>query len=396
MPAASATADLAGLRALWLTERFPPSGGGMAESCDRIVRSLRELGVVVDVAHLTSRTTEWRTSEQAGGRLLACPLDDDPAHALGVLWARLAEAERYSHVVAFGGVLPLLAGPMYAAWLDVPHVALVRGNDFDVGMFSPPRRAMLAEAFERSACVCAVTREKADRIAALHPDTTVAWTPNGIDHGRWAPAPSDHRRAAAWRAEHVQQGRRVIGLFGQLKRKKGGMLLLDALMRSGRRDRLHVLLGGWLEPEMQTFLDARRDDIDFTIVPFMDRYELLPLFLACDLVALPSFYDGMPNVMAEAAALGVPLVASRTGGMADFLADREHAFTFSPGDLEGCALALRAAADAPAEGLARMGRACRALAQSELDHRREALRYTSVLRSTRWSSTTRSAAVSAT
>ena len=45
-----------------------------------------------------------------------------------------------THVVAFGGFVPLLAAPTYAAWLNVPLVTLLRGNDFDLGLFDarPP------------------------------------------------------------------------------------------------------------------------------------------------------------------------------------------------------------------------------------------------------------------
>ena len=54
-------------------------------------------------------------------------------------------------MVAFGGFVPLLAAPTYAAWLNVPLVTLLRGNDFDLGLFTPGRRAILCEALERAA-----------------------------------------------------------------------------------------------------------------------------------------------------------------------------------------------------------------------------------------------------
>ena len=65
-------------------------------------------------------------------------------------------------------------------------------------------------------------------------------------------------------------------------------------------------------------------------------------------MAIPSFYDGLPNVLVEAAALGVPMVASRAGGMADVLEDGETAFLFDPGD--EAALRVGAAARGAAGG----------------------------------------------
>ena len=74
------------MRLLWLTEHYPPSRGGMAESCDRIVRGLREAGVEIDVAHLTRRERPWQIGGERGGRLLTVPLEDNPEHALRRLW----------------------------------------------------------------------------------------------------------------------------------------------------------------------------------------------------------------------------------------------------------------------------------------------------------------------
>jgi glycosyltransferase involved in cell wall biosynthesis len=356
----------------------------MAESCDRIVRSLRELGTEVDVLHFNRSRTDWEVRTQSGGRYLSCLLEDDPAHTMSRAWSVLAaDAElraRATHVVAFGGQLPLVAGPLYAAWLGLPLVTLFRGNDFDTGVFSPRRADVVRESIARASAVGCVSRDKVDRIAPLHPGVPLFWTPNGIDLERWAPAASDHARARELRESEVPPGRLDLGLIGELKRKKGGLLLLEALIASGRADEFHLLFAGWLEAELEAWLAEHGTRLSYTLAPFSDRYEMLSRYLACDFVALPSFYDGMPNVMLEAAALGVPLVASRTGGMADFLSDPETALMFAPGDRQGCAEALARAADLEDRERAAMGAACRALAEAEFDHRDEARRYEEILR----------------
>ncbi len=372
--AVSATPD----HVLWLTETYPPSRGGMAQSCDRIVRGLRRRDVTVDVLHFVAaaRGRPWAIERQAGGTYLACPIEDDPAHALNRAWSALAAARRtITHVVAFGGSRPLLAGPVFAAWLGVPLITLLRGNDFDAAVFSIRRRPTLDDALLRSALVCANTQDKVDKIAALHPGVRTRRIPNGIE-ADWAFAPSDLSHARAWRP-----GKRVIGLFGQLKAKKGGVFLLDALLRSGVKDRVHLLLAGWLAPEMEAWLASH--DVDVTLLPFLDRFELLPWYAACDWIAIPSFYDGLPNVLAEAAALGIPLVASRAGGMADVLEDGRTALLFDPGDEARCALALRRAVLLEESARAQMGEACRRMASRELDAELEITRYVQALADTR-------------
>jgi glycosyltransferase involved in cell wall biosynthesis len=351
----------------------------MAQSCDRIVRGLRRRGVTVDVLHFTPRPRgrPWAIERQAGGRYLACPIEDDPAHALNRAWSTVqAQGAPITHVVAFGGSRPLLAAPVFAAWLRRPLITLFRGNDFDAAIFSIRRRPTLDDALTRSALVCSNARDKLEKISALHPGVPVRWIPNGIDRRDWSFAPSDLEAARAWRPP----GRRVVGLFGQLKAKKGGVLLLDALLRSGAQDKLHLVLAGWMEPEMEAWLATH--DIACTVLPFLDRYELLPWYAACDWIAIPSFYDGMPNVLVEALALGIPILAARAGGMADVLSERT-ALLFEPGDEVRCALALHRAAHMDEAQRVWMGAACRRLAETELDGELELTRYVQALADTR-------------
>jgi glycosyltransferase involved in cell wall biosynthesis len=343
-------------RVLWITEHYPPSQGGMSQSCDRIVRGLRGAGVEVDVAHLTRRARPWGVRREHGGRLLTAPLGDDAEHALRRLWTTITAENLtgYSHVVAFGGVYATLAAPVLASLLDAPLVTLLRGNDIDVGVFSMRRRGVLADALRASSRVCVVARSHAPLVSALAPDAEVAFVANSVDTAQWRVLPSEREQGRAWRAENVEPGRRTIGLIGQLKVKKGVGFFLDALAASKRADAFHLVLVGEVEDSVQDRL--AEGDIPHSVLPFLERYELPPVYASCDLVALPSFYDGMPNVALEAAALGVPLIASDGGGLAD-VADDEIGFTFPAGDAHACRAAIDRAARAGEDELAKLGAA---------------------------------------
>jgi glycosyltransferase involved in cell wall biosynthesis len=371
------------LRPLVLTENFPPDRGGMAQSCDRIVRSLRAAGLSVDVAHLGRREQRFRLERQEGGVLLSSPFDDDPSHAINLLWNevhRLPDAP--SHVVAFGGSTPVLAAPAIASWLGVPLVTLLRGNDFDTGLFSLRRGWVLRDALARSAAVATVSRDHQRKVSALFPAADVRFIPNGLDPAEWSLVPHDLERAALWRSEHVSEGKRVLGMFGHLKQKKGGAFFLDALRRAGVDGRLHLLIVGDAEPEMIAHLQSIESAVSWTHVPFVDRFELLPYYAACDAVVIPSLYDGMPNVLLEAGALGVPPVASTAGGMADLLAGGENSLTFPPGDVHECRRALVELAGIPLEALRRMGERLQATILGDFRHDHEASRYVKLLAET--------------
>ncbi|MGQ0800135.1 MAG: glycosyltransferase family 4 protein [Pseudomarimonas sp.] len=344
------------LRPLLLTENFPPGRGGMAQSCDRIVRALRGSGVSVDVAHFSTRASGLQITQQHGGRLYSVQVEEDSGHAINLLWNALGQSARLpTHVIAFGGLLPLLAGPVFAAWWQQPLIVLLRGNDFDTGIVSLRRGWVVREALARADKVGVVTRDHQRKVAALYPATPVQWIPNSIDASEWRLHEFDRQRAQRWRQSNVAHGRRVIGLFGHLKQKKGGTLLLEALRLSGDASRFHLLVVGDIEPAMLEPLAAAAEYAGVNHIPFVDRFELLPWYAACDLIALPSHYDGLPNVMLEAGALAVPLLAASAGGMADILKDGENALTFAPGDLHQCVHALMRASTLSESALRCMG-----------------------------------------
>jgi glycosyltransferase involved in cell wall biosynthesis len=364
------------MRVLWITEHYPPGRGGMAESCDRIVRGLRAAGVEIDVAHLTRRDRPWQVDREHSGRLLTAPLGDNPEHALRRLWTELT-GEAYSHVVAFGGTYAMLGAPVLAAWLGAPLITCLRGNDLDTGVFSLRRREALMAALRGSARVCVVARSHDRLVSALVPEVSVTWVANGIDTTNWEILPSERSRADEWRASTVEPGRRTLGLIGQLKNKKGVGFLLDALLASGQVDTFHLLLVG----ELEDIVAERLGAVACSRLPFLDRYDLPGVYARCDLVALPSFYDGLPNVALEAAALGVPLLASDAGGLAD-LADDEIGFVFPAGDAHGCRAAIDRAARATGEQLAKLGAAAGERVRRDFTPDAETAGYLAVLRET--------------
>ena len=99
-------------------------------------------------------------------------------------------------------------------------------------------------------------------------------------------------------------------------------------------------------------------------------------------VVVPSLYDGLPNVLLEAGALGVPAVASTAGGMADLLESVEAGLTFPPGDLHECRRALAAFATLPDGQLRTMGERLRGTILRGFRHDQEAARYRALLAET--------------
>jgi glycosyltransferase involved in cell wall biosynthesis len=382
------------LRILWLTETHPPSRGGMACSSDRIVEGLRTAGVTVDVFHLGAPGLDVVVEHKRGGCLVRVPAGDDPGHCLHRAWlAARGLGHPWTHVLAFGGDGPLLAGPVFAAFLQAPLVVLFRGNDLDVALFAPRRMDTVRRAIEAAAAVCVLTRDHAWKLQRLFPAAPVHRIPNGIDLESFSPLATETARAQQWRAQTVAPGRRTIGVVGQLKAKKGVALLLQALCVSGVAERLHLHLVGDADPALTALLAELPPTATVTHQPFVDRLGLLSVYPAFDLVCVPSFYDGMPNVLLEAMALGIPVLGANAGGMPDVIEPGTSGLLFDVGDVAGCATALRSAVDLDDEARAALGKAAHARIAAAFTGAQEIEGYRSLLAQTARGSTPAAAPV---
>ncbi|MCS6795990.1 MAG: glycosyltransferase family 4 protein [Raineya sp.] len=346
------------MKILWLTENYPPMRGGMAQSCDRIVFNLRKNGLEIHLLHLNSHTVSPKINQTQCGNDIFFPLSDDLAHTFHLLRHFLNSYLQHTtctHIVSFGGYASMFLAPLFSKILNLPLITFLRGNDFDAGLFSPRRKDLVEECLLQSVLICSVSMDKVHLIEKLYPHLRVIYTPNGIDVSQWHALPSDLEHAQNWRKTHVKSGKRVVGLFGHLKEKKGALFFLETILRADLQDNLHLLIVGELQSEMKDFLVAE-NTLAYTHYEFIDRYALLGFYPACDVVAVPSFYDGMPNVLLEAMALGIPIIASCVGGMADVLRNTTN-FLFEPNSFEDCAEKLNLFLQTEVEELQKIGSA---------------------------------------
>lgn len=350
----------------------------MAQACDRIVSNLRQSGVVIDVAFFTPSSLLFKNIQQHNGRLLVIPCTDSPGHALNCLYNHLTDPAgkvTHTHVVAFGGYMPILALPIFAAWLRASAITMLRGNDFDLGIFSPQRRAMLADALNSSKAVCVLTKELQQKVSLLYPAVKPEVIANGIECKNWHCDSSDYQAARLWKQQNPASGRLTVGIIGQLKEKKGVIFFLENVLRAGLNDRFRFLLIGDIEPQVQEWLDTRQEQFVIVQMPFLDRFELLQWYPVCDFIALPSHYDGMPNVLLEAGALGIPILAARVGGINEVLPASQQLLTFHPGNADDCSETIARAVDLSDEDRHRLSTELKAYITEHFDANRETSSY---------------------
>lgn len=167
---------------------------------------------------------------------------------------------------------------------------------------------------------------------------------NGID----VTPPAGEIEAAPRIVEYCT-GRFTIGIVGRLSPEKGHATLLSAVhaLRSAGRDMRVLIVGeGRLRGELEQLTDSLglRDAVLFAGY-CQNASAYLPLLRVC---ALPSRSEGLPMVLLEAMRAGVPVVASRVGGIPEAVVDGQSALLVSADDAQGLARALARLQDEPA------------------------------------------------
>jgi len=158
-------------------------------------------------------------------------------------------------------------------------------------------------------------------------------------------------RAEARRACGLPEDGFLVGYLGALEDKKGVADLLRAADCAGVRG-LRVALAG--EGSLRSALAARTDGL--VLGPLSDPR---PFLRSLDVFAFPSHQEALPLAVLEAMAAGLPLVATRVGGIPEAVEDEETGLLVPPRDPERLAAALRRLAEDPALAR-RLGEAARA------------------------------------
>lgn len=157
----------------------------------------------------------------------------------------------------------------------------------------------------------------------------------------WAASEVPLKRAEARRELEIPPERYAIGWVGRLSAEKGADVLVDACAElKGLDGELHVIGDGPAGPSLR----ARTETAAFPLpVRWHGALEgAARLFPAFDLYVLSSRTEGTPIALLEAIAAGVPVVATRVGGVPDVVGP-EEALLVAPEDPRALAEAIRGA-----------------------------------------------------
>ena len=222
-------------------------------------------------------------------------------------------------------------------WWRCPLVLSVRGSEIHLvgsGMMASLHRLI----YNWMDVVVAVSEDIAEHLEALGvPKSKIKVVANGVDR-RFQPADRSVMRERLG----LPEGEFIVLFVGLLVPVKGLDLLVGALAELADPKPLCLLVGDGPERpglERQAAELGVGDHLRFVGRRSSDE---IPTWMgAADLLVLPSRSEGRPNVVLEAQACGLPVVATRVGGTPELVCDGKTGLLVESEDVSGLADALR-------------------------------------------------------
>jgi glycosyltransferase involved in cell wall biosynthesis len=148
-------------------------------------------------------------------------------------------------------------------------------------------------------------------------------------------------RADGKRRLRLPMDRFMIGAVGRLSAEKGFDILIRAVERlthAGSDVGLVIVGDGDESQNLRDLIAERRLGERVQLLGY--RADVAEIYQALDVFALSSYREGLPNVLLEAMAFEVPVVATRIAGIPDLVHDGDNGLLVNPGDVDDLATAI--------------------------------------------------------
>ena len=302
--------------------------GGAERQLFYMLQALRESGAVVRLLCLTQGEF-WESKIQALGV---------PVTWVGQDSSRLARVRRIARelrahapdIVQSAHFYTNLYVALAARWLGLKEIGAVR-NDALSEVRANGR--VLGRLSLRLPRVLAPNSQAGLRNAVKLgvPAARCHFLPNVVDTGRFGPADRSQRESVTLLA---------VGRLVPQKRMDRFLRLL-ATVRAASPIPVRGLIAGTGELRESLMAQARELGLLPDGIEFLGGVsDLVPVYQRADLFVLTSDWEGTPNVVLEASACGLPVVATRAGGTADVVRVGETGLLFDADDEEGMSRAL--------------------------------------------------------
>lgn len=300
---------------------------------------------------------------------VSVPIDSkgvSPAHDAWLILRYWSALRRIQPAVFLGWTIkPNVYGSLAAHALGIPTVNNISGLGtafIRTGPLTYLVRLLYRAALARSATVFFQNRHDRDLFVAqqlVRRERSVLLPGSGIDLTKFVPAVGEG-------------GPFVFLLVARLLRDKGVAEFADAarMIRAARPGAAIFRLLGSLDAQNRTAFP--RETVENWVAEGVLEYlgeavDVRPFLAKAGAVVLPSYREGMPRSLLEAAAMGKPLIATDVPGCTEIARSGENAILCPPRNAEALANAMLAMLDLSRSDRLIMGQRSRTIAQEEFD-----------------------------
>jgi glycosyltransferase involved in cell wall biosynthesis len=207
-----------------------------------------------------------------------------------------------------------------------PVIASLRGSDGTVWLEDEWHLNIISQVLKRVAWVTSVNTDMLDRLSA-----------HGLVRERSSVIKNsiESKQFPEWRVTEDNRG--VVGTVGEFRALKNIPLLVKAYAQISSEIRRELILVGDFAPAEEDE-KARTAEVirqlnlqtEAHLTGMVGDSEITESLLSMRVFVQCSKHEGFPNALLEAAAVGVPLVATNVGGMKEILRDGENALLVPP------------------------------------------------------------------
>jgi len=122
---------------------------------------------------------------------------------------------------------------------------------------------------------------------------------------------------------------KIVGYIGRLSKEKGVSNLIKAipLVLKERRDVQFIICGeGKLSDKIKRIVEAKGLKAHIKLMEWIPHEDVPQYLNELKLLVLPSFTEGLPNILLEAMACGTPVLATSVGAVPDVVIEGKTGF----------------------------------------------------------------------